>query len=169
MIISSSILFDTNILIYSLDAKSPYHNKAVNWRNKVETQKIAGVLSTQNLAEFSRVLLDSKQSNLLLMSSKIISEEIARYRNSQSGFSIIYPNSKSLDIFEKLIVSFHPQAKSQRIFDVFLVATMLGNNIFSILTANAKDFSPFPQIKVIRVSSPKPAPAAPAPSDGKVL
>jgi len=149
MIISSPILFDTNVLIYSLDTKSPYHNKAVDWRNKVINQKIAGVLSAQNLAEFSRVLLDSKQSDLSL-SPKTISEEISKYRNNQSGFSIIYPNGVSMDIFEKLIVDFDPGTKSQRVSDVFLVATMLGNNIPTILTANTRDFAPFSKkIKIL--------------------
>ncbi|MDO8515608.1 MAG: type II toxin-antitoxin system VapC family toxin [bacterium] len=150
---SNSVLFDTNILVYSFDDKSPYHDVAVSWRNKIVDGKINGVLSSQNLAEFSRVLLDSKQSNLVLP-RKIIAAEIANYRNEQGGFTIIYPNNKSLDIFEKLILTFKAGTKSVKIFDIFLVATMLGNNIKTILTANVDDFKEFQdKIKIISLSS----------------
>jgi len=145
---SNSVLFDTNILVYCFDGESPFNTQAVIWRGKSVNGEIKGVLSSQNISEFTKVLLDPKQSRVPI-ASKVVSMEIAKYRNLQSSFSIIYPNSKTLDIFEELVTNFPPKGSPQRIFDVFLVATMLGNNISTILTANTKDFAPFPQIKVI--------------------
>ena len=51
----------------------------------------------------------------------------------------------------------HPVTE-QRIFDAFLVATMLDNEVRTIYTQNVKDFQGYPEIQVINpLGNPAPA------------
>lgn len=48
----------------------------------------------------------------------------------------------------------HPVIRS-RVFDVQLVATMLGNEVRRIYTFNVRDFTPFPELEVLIPRLPK--------------
>lgn len=70
---------------------------------------------------------------------------------SNSPFRIIYPNINTSSVFSELFQK--RPAKGGKIFDVFLAATMLSNNIPTIITANTKDFEGFLNIKIIDLKS----------------
>jgi predicted nucleic acid-binding protein len=55
------------------------------------------------------------------------------------------------------LIAHHPMA-GQRIFDVFLVATMLDHNVRIIYTQNMRDFAIFKDIQAVNPfeSSPRP-------------
>ena len=74
-----------------------------------------------------------------------------------SPFEIIYPNLSTNKIMVELLKK--KGLTNGRIFDVYLIATMLSNEIKYIVTANVKDFREFESISVLDLktfSSPNP-------------
>lgn len=144
-----TIFFDTNILIYNQDQDSSFYQQALDYHQKVMTGKIRGVISSQNLLEFSAVMTNPKKITKSL-SQKIVALEINKYL--KSPFTIIYPKQETLSIFVKLIKKYR-LSNPKHVFDFFLIATMLSYNITHILTINDKDFLLFKEIKVIKLEN----------------
>ena len=61
-----------------------------------------------------------------------------------------------VDIVERWLglLQTHPVTRA-RIFDVQLVATMLGNGVRRIYTFNVRDFTPFPELEVLLPTAPE--------------
>src|SRR3990167_5138354 len=57
--------------------------------------------------------------------------------------------SKKADSPKEAIVEIKKYLRGRKIFDVYLVATMLSNGIKTIYTANERDFEMFGEIKVV--------------------
>lgn len=147
MTTSDPILFDSNVLIYNQNINAPLYQQSKNYHERVLASEINGVVSPQNITEFFAVITSPRRITKPLSPDKALTA-IQNYLNPASNFSIIYPNRLTLQIFRDLQKKY--KVRSQKIFDVFLVATMLGNNISTILTANTKDFAPFSKkIKIL--------------------
>lgn len=138
---SEPILFDTNILVYAHNLDSPYHLKAISLVKAVIEGALEVVLAQQNLLEFYSIITDPKRIGKPLPPGEA-SSLVKDYLNSP--FKIIFPDQETLN----LSLSFDKVSKGGEIFDTFLVATMLSNNVKSIVTVNTRDFTPFPGIKV---------------------
>ena len=147
---SDPILFDTNILIYNQNIKSEFYKESAKWHDLATSGEISAVIASQNFAEFANSMVNSKKVSKPLL-PKVAALEIEKYLSLPECFTVIYPNNESLNYFNKFLAEFPKTGSPRRIFDLFLVATMLGNNIKRILTANAKDFASFPQIEVVRL------------------
>ena len=52
---------DTNILVYSLNSESIYHEKAKEFINNLSKKRILGVITWQNLSELYAVATDKKR------------------------------------------------------------------------------------------------------------
>lgn len=139
---SKPILFDTNILVYAHNSDSPYHLKALNLVQAAIEGELEAVLAQQNLLEFYSIITDLKRVSKPL-SPKEAKGLIKDYLNSP--FKIIFPDQETLN----LAFSFEEDSKGGEIFDTFLVATMLSNNVKTIVTVNTKDFRMFTDIKII--------------------
>ena len=132
-------LVDTNILIYSIDSRDDKHETSVLAIQKlVEAGDL--VISSQNLAELSRVLLekvDPPQKH----------EDVMKYlfKFKTLGRVIHYKSDTVVDA-----VNVSKQYKIH-FFDALLVATMQENNISDIITENTKDFR---KIKWLDVKNP---------------
>lgn len=150
MTTSDPILFDSNVLIYNHNISAPLYQQSRNYHEKVLAGEISGIISPQNLTEFLAVVTSYRRMTQPLSGDKALTA-IKNYLNPASNFTVIYPNQLTLQIFQDLEKKY--KVSSQKIFDVFLVATMLGNNISTLLTANTKDFALFPQIKIIDLST----------------
>lgn len=142
MRISEPVLFDTNILIYAQDPNSKFYSQAISLIRQVAGGQLIGVLSQQNLLEFYSVMTDSKRvtnpispNNCLKLIENLIN----------SLFLVISPDVGTLNILSDICQKLN--LKDGKIFDAYLVATMLSNNISAILTANTKDFQSFADIK----------------------
>lgn len=146
MTITKPILFDTNILVYNQDKDSPYYQTAHQWHQEALSGNTKAVLSSQNLLEFAAVMTSHIHLEKPL-SPKQTSREISAYQQSQ-GFEIIYPNSQTVEVFTKLL-SKYGLRNARQSFDIFLVATMLSNQVYSILTYNIKDFKHFTEIEIV--------------------
>lgn len=144
------ILFDTNILVYAHNSDSTLHQYALNIVKDAVEGKLKGVLAQQNLLEFYSIITDHKRvANPL--SPKEARELIKDYLHSP--FEIIFPNKETGEI----VLSFCQEnnIKNGEIFDVYLAATCVSNNVKTILTANIKDFKNLTVINVIDLNSEK--------------
>lgn len=146
MTITKPILFDTNILVYNQNMDSPHFELAHLWHQRVVKGEIQGILSSQNILEFTAVMTSSRHLTKPL-TPKQVSREISRYQHNHD-FGFIYPNEQTVSVFAKLLKRYGLK-NSRQSFDVFLVATMLSNNIKQLLTLNKKDFEMFEEIKLI--------------------
>lgn len=142
---SRKILFDTNILVYNQDLDSQFYKQAAIFHKKAMEGKIRAVISSQNIAEFCSIMVNPKRITKPL-DQKTVALEAEKYRESGS-FNMIYPNGQTIQIFANLLKKYKLK-KSTQMFDLFLAATMISNDVFEILTLNKKDFL-FKEIKVI--------------------
>ncbi len=143
------ILFDTNILVYSQDKDDRRYKISLSWMKKAEKKEVAGIISSQNIVESASVLFNLSRISKTY-SDIIIREKISNIlMGFQSGlFNIIYPNHDTIIIFNKLIKQY--DLTPRKIYDTFLVATMLSNNIREILTFNTADFEKYREIRAIK-------------------
>ena len=141
------IIFDTNILVYAQNQSDERYSECRKWVKKVEEEKCDGVLSSQNLVEFVAVVNNLKK--LKKMRPKYETEEYCR--NYRNVFKLVFPNVETVAVFEKLCKKY----KGDRIFDLFLVATMISNGVDKILTYNVRDYKDIEEIEVIDPESGK--------------
>ena len=127
------MLVDSNILVYAINADSPKNKVAQNFLiNNSCTLQIAH----QNIFESLRVLTHPKFSHPM------------QSNDAQSalwaivhGCKIIYPNNKTHYLTFELIKK--NKLLGNHIFDAYLAATAISNNIMTIATDNIKDFKEF--------------------------
>jgi predicted nucleic acid-binding protein len=125
----TKVLVDTNILIYSVQKGEKKHHKAVKAMEKLaDREKLA--VSTQNLAEFSRVLREKAQP-------EVDHETVKEYLFGFMKFSTVLEYSGST-VIEAISLS---KTYGIHFFDALLAATMQENGIKEILTENEKDFA----------------------------
>lgn len=127
-ILKEKCLIDTNILVYAYDRNSPFHKISKDIVTDAILQNNS-VVALQNIVELSNVL-----KNLYKLPFRDISGTIDTL---VLDLEIIAPKNTTLRIFS----SFIKKARGDlQMFDLFLAATMLDNNITHIITANNKDF-----------------------------
>ena len=132
-------LVDTNILVYAALKEQKLHSKAVDRIAEIASRGEMAV-STQNLAEVSRVLLEK-------VKPAISPADVKRIVFGYSRSSIVLEYSRStvvnaISTKDKYGIHF---------FDALLVATMQENGISIIVTENTKDFE---KIKWLKVQNP---------------
>jgi len=148
MKISEPVLLDSNVLIYTQDSDFPFYKISTNLVKMVTQGELEGVLAYQNLLEFYSVITNKKRVTAPVLPELAFSM-IENYLNSP--FRIVYPNIRTASVFSGLFQKCPVPAGE--IFDVFLAATMLSNNISTIITANTKDFEGFKNIQIIDLKS----------------
>jgi len=129
------VLIDSNILVYAVDVSELEKHESSNKLLLDLAETGNAVLSSQNLAEFSRALEKSKSvsyNQIKLLVSHIASVFQTVNYNSDSVL-------KALDISSQYSIHF---------FDALLAATMEENFISEIITENEKDFKKIPWLKV---------------------
>ncbi|MBI4359762.1 MAG: type II toxin-antitoxin system VapC family toxin [Candidatus Jacksonbacteria bacterium] len=121
-------LVDTNVLIYALNKSSLFHAGS---REILETQNKGAyfVVAQQNLVELTAVL--TKQFKVPLKEATDTAHIISQ------NFEIITSVHDTWETFTRLV---EKQNKRVAPFDLFLAATMLGNGVERIITANGADF-----------------------------
>ncbi len=139
------VLFDTNVLVHAHIVGSTYHEIARRLRDQSARGELSVCLSPQILCEFFAVCTDERIVHPALTIDQANKEIVNYWTNS--AFKKIFPKETTMRRLIHLIER-HP-VKRQKIFDLFLVATMLDNNVSVIYTQNAKDFEPFRDLQVI--------------------
>lgn len=141
----SSILFDTNVLIYNQDKTCPQYEKVFKLHQQASDGKIQAVVSSQNFTEFISVITNPKRIINPLSQEKAI-DEIENYFSSQV-FNLIYPTAKTFSIFMDLTKKYSVK-KPMQFFDLFLTATMLTWGVTKIATFNTDDFKNIKEIEI---------------------
>lgn len=134
-----NILIDSNILVYSINKTSPKHVKAQVFLAK-NSPKVA--IAHQNILESLRVLTHTKFPKPMKIKDAVdVIFDLTR------AFNLISPNIQTIYVAQGLIEKY--SLKGDKIFDAYLAATALSNDIGIIATDNIKDFKIFEEIKVI--------------------
>ena len=139
MILNSEIYgIDTNILVYASDKNSIFYSKSRKTIEEIAKGKIFGVITPQNILEYISVVTSKKR---LSKSVEIDSAIKAIEGFIESGIDIVYPTKEStqlaLKFAEKTGIS------GRKIFDFYLAATLIENDIKFLITANSSDFEKF--------------------------
>lgn len=133
------MLIDSNILVYAINSLSPKHIKAKAF---LQSAQESLAVSHQNILESLRILTHPKFLNTMS-----VSKALKALNNITENLRIIYPNNGTYYVALELIKKY--DLKSDLVFDAYLTATALSNDIDTIATDNVKDFSKITEITVI--------------------
>lgn len=133
------MIVDSNILVYSIDKYSPKHSKAQKF---LEENLNILEIAHQNIFETLRVITYPKFPNPMKLKDAVDAVE-----RILKVCSIVSPNWKTQRIALELIKKY--KLSSDIIFDAYLAATALSNDVNIIATDNVKDFKKFKEIKII--------------------
>lgn len=139
------ILFDANILVLAHAKDSPFHSAAQQLRDQAARGAIQACVSPQVLCEFFSVITDHQISKFALSPAEAKKELHAYWHASQ--FHKIVPRETTITRLIHLLDQH--SIKRSNIFDAFLVATMLDNDVHIIYTQNVKDFDIYPELHVV--------------------
>ncbi len=135
----SQILVDSNVLVYAINRPSPKHTLAQKFlQENIEKS----VLAQQNILETFRVLTHPKFSSPMNQAEAI--EAVMRIADS---CEIITPDYKTHEMTLELVKKY--QLRGDQIYDAYLVATALVNDVVEIATDNTRDFAKFESIKQV--------------------
>lgn len=139
LIRGKAMLIDSNILVYSINISSPKHKKAQKF-----LQENLGYLEVahQNIFETLRVLTHPKFPSPMKSNAALEAVE-----SILKASKIISPDYRTHRIALELIKKH--QLSSDQVFDAYLVATALGNDIETIATDNIRDFQKIPELKTL--------------------
>ena len=145
MTTSELAFLDTNILIYAYYPESPQHQSSYHLLNEAQDEGARLCISPQILAEFYSVVTNPRRVDPALEPEAAI-EKIGELKELV-GLTIL---SLPVDVVDRWIVLLrqHP-ARGQKIFDLQIVATMLGNGVKKIYTFNVKDFEHFSGLEIV--------------------
>lgn len=138
-------LIDTNVLVYAADEMSPFHQASKTLRDKSLKGEISLCISPQVLNEFFATVTNPKRvGNPRTREDALL--EIEKYFRLEAILKI-YPGPQTIETTLSLLKQY--DIKRQQIFDLYLVATMLSNNVTRIYTFNQADFCKFKEIEVL--------------------
>jgi predicted nucleic-acid-binding protein len=138
-------LIDTNVLVYFLNEQSNHHTQAASALKLCEERGATQVVAQQNLLELIHVLRDGYGLEQTVVLAKI---EILVSKRVQ----IITPKQKTWEKVRQLLKQSAFGGKSD-LFDLFLQATAMGNNVTGVLTADKSGFIALPDFKVKSLGS----------------
>jgi predicted nucleic acid-binding protein len=141
---SNLAVIDTNILVYAADELSEFYAASRELRDR---EDIALAVTPQILMEFYAIITDPRRVTSP-RSGEDAKAEIEKYVNSPRILTL-HPTQDILTRVLALLETYS-QITRQTIFDLFIVATMLGNGVNRIYTFNASDFALFTEIQVMR-------------------
>lgn len=132
------MIIDSNIVVYTIDKNSLKHKKAQAFlKENLGSLEI----THQNIFETLRVLTHPK-----LPRPMKVDDAINAVEKILKACRIVSPNWKTPSITIELIKKY--KLSSDLVFDAYLVATALSNDINIIATDNVKDFQKFKEIAV---------------------
>ena len=132
------MLVDSNIIVYALNKRTEKYKKARSFlRTNFQDLQIA----QQNILETLRVMTHPKYPNPII-SRKLI----GKIEKFVFNLNLISPKVDTLFYTLGLIKKF--KLKGNKIFDAYLVATMLTNGVKKIATDNVSDFEKYKGIEV---------------------
>jgi predicted nucleic acid-binding protein len=150
-------LLDTHILIYALDPTSEFYAASDALLERTKTAGAGLCIAPQNLAEFYAIVTNARR--------------VATPRKPEEALAVIEqflerPGLELLPVPTDTVARWIALVRRRPVvggdlFDIQLIATMLGNGITRIYTFNRDDFVPFSELEVITPTpgEPEPSPA----------
>ena len=133
------MLVDTNILVYAINADDVRHVVARDFLRR-EFSRV--VIAHQNVLETLRVLTHPTFPSPMSQEDALrIVDDVVR------SFRVVSPMQETFILFWSLLKKY--PLVSNRIFDVYLIATALSNGVRVIATDNDRDFRMFAEITVV--------------------
>jgi len=143
-------LLDTNVLVYALYEQDEHHTASAALLQRAQQPAAAYCLTPQSVAEFYAVVTDRRRVTV----AKPPAEALAALANilSLPGLTLL---PVPVDVVARLTdLLYRRPVIGRDVFDVQLIATMLGNGVRKIYTFNTGDFEPFDEIEVVRPMTP---------------
>ena len=138
-------LVDSNVLVYALFRECEQHERCRALLDRAQAGKAALCVAPQNLAEFYAVVTDSRRVAVPRQPADAV-DAIERIL-AMPGMALL-PMPYEAVCQWLTLVRRHPVTRG-KVFDLQLVATMLGNGVRKIYTLNRPDFEPFDEIEVL--------------------
>jgi predicted nucleic acid-binding protein len=136
----NSILIDTNILVYAVDADSKFHKKAHQFLSNPFLKLFT---TTKNISEFLVVLTRNTETDVTT------SECLEILTNLLVDVVVLYPTPITLHVFNNLIRKYNP--RELWIHDMEIASIAIAHGISVIATNNIADFSRIKEIEVINI------------------
>lgn len=133
------MIVDTNVLIYAINSDSSKHKQAKQFLNDNISEL---TITHQNVLEAIRVLTHKSFSRPMALK-----EALDSVLSITKAFSMVSPNQETYYLALELIKNYN--LKGSRIFDAYLAATALSNEITIIATDNTRDFKKFKEIRIL--------------------
>ena len=131
---------DTNVLIYSTVAGSPWHLQARQWLAALQGTGHKLCVTTQILREYLVVLTQGA----VFDTSFTVDQVLAQIQALLPSLTILDEPLAASELL-RLLVKRH-QIRGKRIHDANIVAVMLAHGIHRLATWNRTDFQPFDEI-----------------------
>ena len=129
----TKLVLDTNILVYGINEESKYYEEI---RNLLESNQYSLFVTSKTISEFVSVLSKLGRYDVIEKELPLI----------LSRFRIIYPNKRSIRIFQKLIKKYKPIGN--RVFDMEIVSIMLSKKLKDLFSINVRDFEDIEEIRL---------------------
>lgn len=133
------MLIDTNIIIYAINTDSPKHLAAQKFLKEGLKDRY---VAQQNVFEALRVLTHQKFPKPM-----VLNDAIADILAIVEAVGVIHPNQTTYPLALELIKKYN--LVGNRIFDAYLAATALSNDIYTIATDNVHDFQKIDGLRII--------------------
>lgn len=143
---SEGIFIDTNVLIYSTfdDLEWDKYTQFTESLSKIAISGRTLFVSPQVLREFFAI-----STNSTIFKKPLTPKQATRQlREFLELFSLVYEKESTLHVLLELLDKY--AVARQKIHDMNIVATMIDNGIFEILTANVMDFQQISEISLYR-------------------
>ncbi|MFN3555767.1 MAG: type II toxin-antitoxin system VapC family toxin [Bacteroidales bacterium] len=131
----SSVMLDTNILIYALDRSSAYHKESVKI---LEDPGLQLFITSKVVSEYFAVC-----SKLDLESSIVFSF----YKELRENTTMLFPYAESMVLFEKLIEKY--KSKGNRVYDLEIASVVATYGLDYLASFNRVDFEKIDEVKLL--------------------
>ena len=138
-------LVDTNVLVYSLFEDDEHHAAASQLLDKAQNGDLTLCLAPQVLAELYAVITDSRRVTSPYEPAEAI--KTIELFLAMPGIVLLSVPPNIVTRWIALLQQ-HP-VKRGEVFDLQLIAVMLGNEVQSVYTFNLSDFARFTHICVL--------------------
>ncbi len=137
---NNSILVDTNVLIYAVDADSKFHNDALEFLSDPELKLFT---TSKNISEFLVVLTRNEEISLSSNECLEILDSLL------TDIVILYPSPMTSKVFYELIRKYNP--RGLWIHDLEIASIAIAYGISTIATNNVADFGRMAELKIKQI------------------
>ena len=142
---SERACIDTNVLVYAYFRGARHHGASHALLERARSEPGEFCVAPQTLAEFYATVTNPKRVNPA-KEPEVALEAVGELLALPGMLVLLTP----VDVVQRWVelLRRHP-VTGQRMFDLQLIATMLGNGVRRIYTFNRADFEPFEELEVL--------------------